>query len=159
MKRMKRLNQVVIAILALICSVTVDAGELVHQFSSPAFNGNGYSSHVLTIEQLEANRKQKIKDDAKADADELEREYKSTNSYKFQNNLESRIYATLSKQISDSLFSELNDLVDDTWYDAETPFGDTVSWMRSDDRIYVIIKDSNGDTVAEFDVPVGDFAF
>ena len=26
-------------------------------------NGNGYSSHVLTIEQLEANRKKEIKDD------------------------------------------------------------------------------------------------
>jgi vacuolar-type H+-ATPase subunit I/STV1 len=142
-----------------VCSSSAIAAELVHQFNSPAFSGIGYSSHILTIEQLEANRRQKLKDDAKARADELERDYKSTNAYKFQNNLESRIYATLSKQISDKLFEEFNTLVDEKWYDTQTPFGDTVSWMRSNDRIYVKIVNSNGTVVAEFNVPVGDFAF
>ena len=145
--------------IALTCSPGVYAGELIHQFNSPAFNGIGYSSHILTIEQLEANRRQKLKDDAKTRADELERDYKATNAYKFQNNLESRIYATLSKQISDKLFEEFNTLNDNTWYDTKTPFGDTISWMRSNDRIYVKILNSNGTTTAEFDVPVGDFAF
>jgi hypothetical protein len=45
------------------------------------------------------------------------------------------------------------------WYTSETPFGDTVSWKRDDNRIYVKVEDSNGDVVAEFDVPVGEFAF
>jgi hypothetical protein len=40
-----------------------------------------------------------------------------------------------------------------------TPFGDTISWMRSNDRIYVKILNSNGTVTAEFNVPVGDFAF
>ena len=31
--------------------------------------------------------------------------------------------------------------------------------MRLDGRIYVTIKDSNGDIISEFDVPVGEFAF
>jgi hypothetical protein len=31
---------------------STQASELVHQFSSPAFSGQGYSAHVLTIEQL-----------------------------------------------------------------------------------------------------------
>ncbi len=39
---------------------SVTASELVHQFNSPAFNGQGYSTHVLTIEQLESARKQKL---------------------------------------------------------------------------------------------------
>jgi hypothetical protein len=157
---MQKISQTLITILiGAIYSSGVFAGELVHQFNSPAFSGNGYSTHVLTIEQLESNRRQKLKDDVKSAADELERDYKATNAYKFQNNLESRIYATLSKQISDSMFNELNPLSDGTWYDAQTPFGDTVSWMRSNDRIYVKISNSNGDVSAEFDVPVGEFAF
>ena len=128
-------------------------------FKSPAFSGIGYSSHILTIEQLEANRKQKIKDDKQADLDKAERDLKSTNAYKFKNNLESRIYATLSKQIADSMFGEGATIIDNEWYSSETPFGDTVSWKRENNRIYVKILDSNGNVVAEFDVPVGEFAF
>jgi hypothetical protein len=133
--------------------------ELVHEFKSPAFSGVGYSSHVLTIEQLESNRKQKIKDDQKAAEEKAERDYKSTNAYKFKNNLESRIYAQLSKQISDSIFGEDATGEDTDWVSTSTPFGDTIKWKREDSRIYVIVTDSNGDTMAEFDVPVGEFAF
>jgi len=135
------------------------ADSLSFDFKSPAFNGVGYSSHVLTIEQLEANRRQKQKDDEQAARDRADRELKATNAYKFKNNLESRIYATLSKQIADNMFGEGATIVDGTWYSSETPFGDNVSWKRDNDRIYVVIKDSNGNTVAEFDVPVGEFAF
>lgn len=147
----------IIALMSLASAAS--ASELVHQFSSPSFSGIGYSSHVLTIEQLETQRKQKIKDDAQAELDKAERERKSTNAYKFQNNLESRVYAQLSKQIADSMFGEGAATVDGTWYTGETPFGDSVSWKRENDRIYVKVEDSNGDVVAEFDVPVGEFAF
>ena len=150
----------VLSLFLFIFGQSALAADLTFDFKSPAFNGNGYSSHVLTIEQLEQQRKQKIKDDEQAAIDRAEREYKATNAYKFKNNLESRIYATLSKQIADNMFGEGATIVDDTWYESETPFGDNVKWKRgSDDRIYVVITDSNGDTVAEFDVPVGEFAF
>ena len=149
-----------ITILIFITATTVSASDLTFNFNSPAFSGIGYSSHVLTIEQLEANRKKELKDDEQAAIDKAERDLKSTNAYKFKNNLESRIYATLSKQIADNRFGEGATIADDTWYESETPFGDTVKWKRGTDaRIYVVITDSNGDVVAEFDVPVGEFAF
>jgi hypothetical protein len=135
------------------------SSELVHEFKSPAFSGIGYSSHVLTIEQLESNRRQKIKDDIKAEEEKAERDYKSTNAYKFKNNLESRIYAQLSKQISDSIFGESATGTDTDWVSSATPFGDTIKWKRESDRIYVQVTNSNNDVVAEFDVPVGEFAF
>jgi hypothetical protein len=147
-----------LAVLAFVPSLALGT-ELVHEFKSPAFSGIGYSSHVLTIEQLESNRKQKIKDDQKAAEEKAERDLKSTNAYKFKNNLESRIYAQLSKQISDSIFGESSTGADTDWVSTATPFGDTVKWKRESDRIYVQITNSNGDTVAEFDVPVGEFAF
>jgi hypothetical protein len=133
--------------------------ELVHEFKSPAFSGIGYSSHILTIEQLESNRRQKIKDEQKAAEERAERDIKSTNAYKFKNNLESRIYAQLSKQISDKIFGESATGADSDWVSTATPFGDTIQWKRESDRIYVKVTNSNGDTVAEFDVPVGEFAF
>lgn len=143
----------------IICSSAAHAGELIFEFNSPSFSGNGYSTHVLTIAQLEQQRKDKIEADIQAELDRLDREYKSSNAYKFQNNLESRIYAQLSRQIADSLFAEGNVVVDGEWYDTETPFGDVISWKRDQDRIYVSVVDSNGDVIAEFDVPVGEFAF
>ena len=73
-------------LVLLTISLNSNAAELVHQFNSPAFSGVGYSSHVLTIEQLEASRKQKLKDEAKAAADAAERAKNNTNIAKFLNN-------------------------------------------------------------------------
>jgi hypothetical protein len=143
----------------LATSISASATELVHEFKSPAFSGIGYSSHVLTIEQLESNRKKAIKDEQKAAEEKADRDYKSTNAYKFKNNLESRIYAQLSKQISDSIFGEASTGADTDWVSSATPFGDTIKWKRESDRIYVQVTNSNNDVVAEFDVPVGEFAF
>jgi hypothetical protein len=147
------------AILLITGCLYTKADPLAFEYKSPAFSGIGYSTHVLTIEQLESNRKQKLKDERQSKIDQAKRDLQSTNAYKFQNNLESRIYAQLSKQISDKLFGEGATLTDGTWYSAETPFGDNVSWKRENDRIYVEIKDSNNNTTASFDVPVGEFAF
>lgn len=148
-----------ILLVAVFLATPALANDLTFGFNSPAFSGNGYSTHVLTIEQLEQQRKDKIESDLQSEIDQAERDYRNTNEYKFMNNLESRIYAQLSRQIADNLFGEGATLSDDTWYTSDTPFGDSVSWMRSNDRIYVTIVNSNGDTVAEFDVPVGEFAF
>jgi hypothetical protein len=153
------MKRVILSTVLFIFAAGAAASEMTFDFKSPAFSGIGYSTHVLTIEQLESNRKQKIKDDEQAAIDKADRDYKSTNAYKFKNNLESRVYATLSKQIADNMFGEGATIADGTWYSSETPFGDNVSWKRENSRIYVVIKDSNGDTVAEFDVPVGEFAF
>jgi hypothetical protein len=114
---------------------------------------------VLTIHQLEKQRKDEIKDAVVAKQKEEERAKKSTNIYKFQNNLESRIYAQLSKQISDSLFGEAASGNDTEWVESTTPFGDTVSWKRLSDTIYVQVKNSNGDVIMESTTPVGEFAF
>jgi hypothetical protein len=150
-------------ILTTVClsllATTVYAGELTHNFKNPSFSGQGYSTHVLTIHQLEQQRKDKNKEDAQAAIDKAEREEKSTNMYKFKNNLESRIYAQLSKNIADSLFGEGGDIVDGEWAESETPFGDTIKWKRENGVIYVEIYDSNGDLASEFETPVGDFAF
>ena len=76
----------------------ITASELVHEFKNPSFSGNGYSSHVLSIEQLQFNRKKEIKDDEKSAAAAAERKANNTTINKFIKNVESRIYANLSKK-------------------------------------------------------------
>ena len=153
------MRKITTTVLICLIATTVYAGELTHNFKNPSFSGQGYSTHVLTIHQLEQQRKDKNKEDAQAAIDKAEREEKSTNMYKFKNNLESRIYAQLSKNIADSLFGEGGDIVDGEWAESETPFGDTIKWKRENGVIYVEIYDSNGDLASEFETPVGDFAF
>lgn len=80
------------------------AAELQHNFNSPSFSGVGYSSHVLTLYQLETQAKDKNKAAADALKAKEESEKLNTPQAKFQANLESRIYSQLAKQITDSLF-------------------------------------------------------
>lgn len=146
--------------MPLFLATSVNASELTFGFNSPAFSGNGYSTHVLTIEQLEQQRRDKIRADAQAEIDRAERDDRNTNAYKFQNNLESRIYAQLSRQIADALFGEGGTTVVGEWAEATTPFGDNIRWKRDiDDRIYVEVYNSSGELTSSFDVPTGEFAF
>ena len=92
-------------IILLLLLPTLASADLIHGFKSPSFNGQGYSAHVLSMEQLQFNRRQDIDKKAQAEADRIERELENTTLNKFIRNLESRIYATLSKQMVDSMFA------------------------------------------------------
>jgi hypothetical protein len=88
----------------IIASSMVGAAELQHSFNSPSFSGIGYSSHILTIHQLETQARDKNKNAADALKAKAESDALNTPQAKFQANLESRIYSQLAKQITDSLF-------------------------------------------------------
>lgn len=90
--------------LTLISLSNVQAAELQHSFNSPSFSGIGYSSHVLTIKQLEDQQKEKNSAKADALAAQAKVDAQNTPQAKFVSNLESRVYAQLAKQLTDSLF-------------------------------------------------------
>ena len=92
------------ATLLATIALTASGAELQHIFSSPSFSGIGYSSHVLTLYQLETQAKDKNKAAADAMKAKEESDKLNTPQAKFQANLESRIYSQLAKQITDSLF-------------------------------------------------------
>lgn len=146
---MKRLA----AIITIIMASSAQSAELVHQFQSPAFiPGTGYSTHVLTIEQLEANRKKAIRDAEKSAADAAAREAKNTNLAKFLVNVESRIYAQLSKQLADAMFS-------DGANSGEMDFqGTNITWVKTATDVTLTITEVGGG-VTTVTVPIGSFAF
>ena len=74
-------------------------------FKSPSFNGSGYSSHVLTIENQEFTRKVQLQKDIQAALDKAKADANNTNLQKFLNNLESRIYAQISQNLATAMFT------------------------------------------------------
>lgn len=91
-----------ISVFALTPNTAAD--ELVHEFKSPSFSGVGTSSHYLTIENQEFSRKQAIAEKIESALQAAQREAENTTLAKFMRNLESRIYAQLSKQLVEELF-------------------------------------------------------
>lgn len=141
-------------LILFLLSGYANASEIVHQFQSPAFiPGNGYSSHVLTIEQLESQRKQKQKDEAKALADKAERDAKNTNLAKFLVNVESRIYAQLSKQLADAMFTDGGE--NSGALDFQ---GTNISWFKTGTDVTLTIIEQTGNRT-EITVPLASFAF
>ena len=160
---MKTLKIVFMGLLFYVFSTSIiTASELVHDFKNPAFSGNGYSSHVLSIEQLQFNRKKQVKDDAKSAAAAAERKENNTTINKFIKNVESRIYANLSKQLVDNMFGTSCDSSTTTCPTSGTAEveGSTIYWVKdsSTEIITLTITTPDG-AVTTMSVPLGDFNF
>ena len=153
-----------ILLILTVCLVhTVSASELNWGFKSPAFHhGNGYSSHVLSVEQLQHNRRQDIKDEQARVQRELERELENTTLNKFIKNVESRIYATLSKQMVDSMFADCDPATATcaTSGTAEIE-GSTISWSKdaTTGEITLVVQEEDGSTTTITIPGAGEFNF
>jgi hypothetical protein len=146
------MKKIIITVLASV-SASAFSAELVHQFNSPSFSGQGYSNHVLTIEQLEANRRKAIADAQKSAQEKAERDAKNTNLAKFLVNVESRIYAQLSKQLADAMFAEGS--ADTGTFDFQ---GTNISYVKTGTDVTLTITEATGNRT-EITVPLSSFAF
>lgn len=159
----KKLSKVFLTV-PLLLSLNSNAAEINHFFNSPAFSGIGYSSHVLTIKQLEDQQKEK--NQAKADAAEAKAKSEAANTpqAQFVANLQSRIYAQLSKQITDTLFGATGEpsCKGSSCAGTVDVGNNTINWNLSPDgkNINVTIRSiSNPSEFTKMTVPVGTFAF
>lgn len=153
-------------LVTFLAASSAQSAELTYHFLSPAFNGVGYSSHMLTIKQLEdqAKTKQETKaDELKAKAEQAA---KDTPQARFIANLESRIYSQLAKQLTDSMFGEgatctTLGVVCGTIPDLG---GNSISWKLGDGAdkgmiIIDIVSLANPSQTTSMKVPAGTFAF
>jgi|SRR5210317_520212 len=134
---------------------SIQASELTQEFSNPSFSGNGYSNHVLATEQLQFQRKEELRKDIEKKLRDAERDENNEVINKFIANVESRIYANLSKQLVDNMFSSGGQ----TTGTAEIE-GATIYWEKDVDlgEISIRITEADG-TITTLTVPVGDFGF
>jgi hypothetical protein len=135
-------------------SITAQAQPLPdYTFKSPAFNGNGYSSHVLTIENLQHTRKEAVEKEILAALEKEKNDAKNTNISKFMNNLESRIYAQISQNLATAMFAEGGSNTGTLDFE-----GNMINWTKSSTEITLQVTDylGNATTVS---IPLGSFQF
>ena len=147
----------VLALSLMVASMffisVLSADQMVHKFKNPSFSGTNTSSHYLTIENQEFNRKEAIKAEIKAYQDELERDAKNTTLARFIRNLESRIYAQLSRQLVENLFGE--NPSESGQVELE---GNTIEYESDGEYITLKITDADGNETI-ITVPIGSFTF
>ena len=158
-----RIEVATLCSLFLLSISAVHADEQVHSFKNPSFSGIGTSAHYLTIENQEKSRRDKIRDDIEAALKAAEREEQNSTLAKFIRNLESRIYAQLSKQLVDNMFGN-----DEASYSGSfTLEGNTITYQRTEqcqedgvciEVIIMTITDSEGsETVITIPIGTGGF--
>jgi hypothetical protein len=124
-----------------------------YTFKSPSFNGIGYSSHVLTIENQEATRKKAMEDKIQAALDKAAAEAKNTNLAKFLNNLESRIYAQISQNLATAMFASGGTTSGTLNFE-----GNTIFWNKDSANVYLTVTDTVGNNT-QITIPLGQFQF
>ena len=148
-------------ITLLILATTANATEIVHKFGNPSFSGINQSAHYLTIDEQERTRKEKIRADAQEALEEAQREAENTTLAKFLRNLESRIYSTLAKDISESLFNYDNPAsADNPVYGEIELEGNIIQWLNNGITITLtIIEMADGVEISRttITIPVGSF--
>ena len=136
-----------------IFAQNVFADTITHKFKSPSFNGISTSSHYLTIENQEFSRKLTIKEEIKAIQEEIEREKENSTLARFMRNLESRVYAELSRQLVNNLFGETPQSEGTI-----TLEGNTIEYTSDGVTLTLKITEADG-TVTEITIPIGTFTF
>jgi hypothetical protein len=144
----------VFCLFLITSSSFASANEMTFSFKNPEFSGEGFSSHVLTIENEEYTRRQARDAAKKAEKDAAAAAASNTNLSKFLNNLESRIYAQLSLQLSNAMFS------DGATTGTMTFEGSTISWVKDSvtQTIALTVIDATGNRT-DITVPIGSFKF
>jgi len=160
-----RLSNVVIGTILILMSIIfvaeLNATEIVHKFSNPSFSGINQSAHYLTIDEQERTRKEKIRTDAQEALEDAQREAENTTLAKFLRNLESRIYSTLAKDISESLFNYDNPASSENPIYGEIELeGNIIQWLNNGITITLtIIEMADGVEISRttITIPVGSF--
>ena len=156
----------VVAVIGIILMLgifvqSVTADELVHKFSNPSFSGINQSAHYLTIDEQERTRKEKIAEKIQEELEDAEREAENTVLAKFIRNLESRIYSTLAKDISESLFNyEGNPTIDNPISGEINLEGNILRWVNNGITITLTIEEwFDGVLICttEIVIPIGSF--
>ena len=148
-------HQPIIVVLAIFLASTSLAGPLPdYSFKSPAFNGNGYSTHELTKYNLEQTRAKEIQQAMEAKVAALKAEAKNTPINQFMVNLESRIYAQISQNLATAMFADGAATTGSMTFQ-----GNTIYWNKNGTTsITLMVTDTLGNNTT-IEVPLGQFTF
>ena len=140
--------------------------ELVQQFKDPTFSGNGWSTQVLTLQQMEKAQKESIQAQKDAANQAALTASQNTPMARFMNLFQSQVYAQLATQLSNNLFQNnckgadgaaVPNCVNPTTGNFVLD-GNTVTWQKGSSSVTLTVVDSAG-TKTTVVVPIASFAF
>ena len=144
-------KKILLLVLLPLTAVAAPLGDFT--FKSPAFNGSGYSSHVLTIENQEHTRQKAVRDEIQAGLDKAKADKANTNLAKFMNNLESRIYAQISQNLASQMFANGGSTSGTLNFE-----GNTIFWTKDSSNVYMTVTDTTGNST-QITIPLGQWQF
>jgi membrane-bound inhibitor of C-type lysozyme len=143
----------IVLFLAMLPIAALAAPISDYQFKSPSFNGVGYSSHVLTIENQEFTRQVQVQKDVQAALDKAKADKANTNLAKFLNNLESRIYAQISQNLATAMFANGGSTSGTLNFE-----GNTIFWSKDGTAVTMTVTDVTGNQTTVV-IPLSQFQF
>jgi hypothetical protein len=154
---MKRIKNKLLLLLTILLSSTSFASPLNDfTFKSPSFNGNGYGTYALTIENEQYTRQQTINQAIQSAAQQAATNAANTPINQFLTNLESRIYAQISQNTATAMFSgSSSSCVSSAACTFQFNSNTSISWYWSGTNIVMQVVQPNG--TSNITIPTGQF--
>ena len=162
------MNKPVILVGLILALSTTAHAELVQNFKDPTFSGNGWASHVLTLEQMRQSAQNTKDSKAAGEAAAAAAAANNTPLAKFMALFTGQVYSQLATQLTNNLFKECtgsgcsngNFMVTDT---------QQIQWLKANGQVTLTVydgkKDSSGNFIANasptqtITVPISSFSF
>ena len=156
--------------LGLMLALSNSQAELVHQFKNPTFSGQGWASHVLTLEQMRQGAKNSVESKAASDRAAAEAATQNTPLAKFMALFTGQVYSQLATQLTNNLFKECaagggasctngDFMVTETQKIIWTKLGNNVTLTVYDGKIVDKKFVPNASPTQTITVPVSSFSF
>jgi len=137
----------------LLSTVALAAQLPDYTFKNPGFNGQGYGTYELTIEQEQFSRQQAIQQALQAAQQQAAASAQNTLVNQFLANLQSRIYAQISQNLATAMFAP-----GAATSGSMTFQGNTIFWQNLGTSINLVVTDNLGNQTT-INVPLGTFTF
>jgi hypothetical protein len=162
------MNKPVILVGLILALSTTAHAELVQNFKDPTFSGNGWASHVLTLEQMRQSAQNSKDSKAAGEAAAATAAANNTPLSKFMSLFTGQVYSQLATQLTNNLFKECTGATcaSGNFMVTETQ---QIQWKKIDGQVTLTVydgkKDSSGTFVANsaptqsITVPISSFSF
>lgn len=154
------MRKILFVLLAVLPSVAFTSPIADFTFKSPAFNGAGYGTYVLTIENEQYTRSQAILASLESAKAAAAADAKNKPINQFLTNLESRIYAQISQNVATQMFAGGACSSASNVCGGSINFqGNTLSWIKdpvNPTNILLTVRDNAGNATV-INVPLNSF--
>ena len=156
--------------VALTLISTAAQAELVQQFNNPTFSGQGWASHVLTLEQMRQGAKSAQESKAASEKAAADAAAANTPLAKFMSLFTGQVYSQLATQLTNNLFKECTGNGGASCTDGNFLISETqkIIWQKIGNNVTLTVYDGtkNGNTVSwnatptqSITVPISSFSF